>query len=801
VADFAEDPAAPGAPGIEPRWTSSAKTGVGTALGTASRVWFTLSHGIVNELYFPRVDEACTRDLGFIVTADGGFFSEDKRDCHHAIETLAPGVPLFRVESVCADRRYQIEKTILTDPARDTLLVRVRFSALRGELADYRFHVLLAPHLGNRGRGNTAWLDAPKGVPMLLAEGRGRALALACSASYRARSAGFVGVSDTWQDLTRHGRMEWTHPRAENGNVALGAEIDLPDDGTFVLALGLGLTSAEASHRASASLAKGFDRSLERYLREWRGWQQGLRVPRSASDESAWWTGAMVLRTHESKSFAGGTIASLSVPWGASKGDDDLGGYHLVWPRDLVETAGALLALGAHEDARRVVTYLCATQEADGHWPQNAWLDGTPYWGGVQMDETALPILLFDLARRCGAIEEPEWLGLWPCVRRAASFLLRCGPVTPQDRWEEDPGYSPYTLATEVAALLAAADLAEAHREPATAQLLRETADAWFGSLDDWTYVRDTDLARRLGVDGYYVRIAPPDRADGASPTEGFVPIKNRPPGQDSTPAEAMVSPDALALVRFGLRAPDDPRVLGTVRAIDALLRVETPLGTCFRRYNGDGYGEHTDGSPFDGTGVGRLWPLLTGERAHYELAAGHMDAAVELRAALERFANDGGLLPEQIWDSPDIPERELWLGRPTGSAMPLVWAHAELLKLIRSLEDGAVFDLPPQTVDRYQKQALRSNLRVWGLHQKLRAVPRGSTLRILLDDPALVHWSTDGWSTTTDTATRDTGLDVHVADLATAALASDAEIVFTFRYGAERWDGTDHRVRIGDSR
>ncbi|MFP3581742.1 hypothetical protein SB659_19475, partial [Arthrobacter sp. SIMBA_036] len=90
----------------------------------------------------------------------------------------------------------------------------------------------------------------------------------------------------------------------------------------------------------------------------------------------------------------GAIIASLSIPWGSSKGDDDLGGYHLVWTRDLVETAGGLLAAGAHADALEVLDYLVATQEADGHWVQNSWLDGRPYWKGIQMDETAFPILL-----------------------------------------------------------------------------------------------------------------------------------------------------------------------------------------------------------------------------------------------------------------------------------------------------------------------------------------------------------------------------------------------------------------------
>ena len=263
-------------------------------------------------------------------------------------------------------------------------------------------------------------------------------------------------------------------------------------------------------------------------------------------------------------------------------------------------------------------------------------------------------------------------------VRRAAAFIVRNGPVTQEDRWKEDPGYSPFTLAVEIAALLTAARLAELNGEPAIASYLRETADAWNTSIERWTYVQNTDLAQQVGVEGYYVRIAPPKAAKASSPAAGFVPIKNRPQGQSQEPASQIVSPDALALVRFGLRAADDPRILNTVKVIDALLKVDTPFGPAWHRYNDDGYGEHEDGSPFDGTGVGRAWPLLTGDRAHYELAGRHFDEANRLMEVLKSFSNDGGLIPEQVWDSPDVPEKELFFGQPSGSAMPLVWAHAE---------------------------------------------------------------------------------------------------------------------------
>jgi glucoamylase len=791
---------APGWPGIPARWTSSAKSGLGTAISRDSRVWFTLSHGILNEIYYPRVDSACTRDLGFIVTDGESYFSEEKRDTRSQTSTLAPGVPAYRIHNTAIDGRYRIEKEILTDPWRDVVLQRVRFVPLQGSLGDFRLYVLLAPHLNNRGSGNTAWVGDYKGTPILFAERESYALALASSAPWLARSVGFVGLSDGWQQLQANKRLSRTYTRAENGNVALTGEIDLQSsNGVFVMALGFGPTAMEAGQHALISLLEDFDGTRAEYIESWKGWHAKLKggIPPRART-ALYHTSATVLRAHESKLVEGGIIASLSIPWGFSKPDDDLGGYHLVWPRDLVETAGGLIAIGAHKQVRRVLRYLQVTQEPDGHWAQNMWLDGTPYWRGIQMDETALPILLVDLAARNGVIDENWRTQLWPMVRRAAAFLVRNGPVSPQDRWEEEPGYAPFTIATEIAALLVAADLADGGANTTAADYLRETADAWNASIERWLFVSGTELAQQHGVEGYYVRIAEPDRADAASPCQGFVPIKNRPPDQSTGVAALMVSLDALAFVRFGLRAPDDPRIIGTVKVIDAMLRVDTPRGPVWHRYQGDGYGEHADGHPFDGTGVGRAWPLLTGERAHYELAAGRADAAEQLAKAMEALAGDSGLLPEQVWDSADIPERELFIGHPSGSAMPLVWAHAEYVKLRRSLCGGAIFDQPPQTVQRYLVEKTSSARISWRFNNKLRSMPKGKTLRVELLAPAVVHWSVDRWRTVRDSPTSDTTLGVHVVDLETSSLAIGDRVDLTFYWPAEhRWEGVDFLVGV----
>ena len=792
---------APGWPGIPPRWTSSAKSGVGTALNQHSKVWFTLSHGILNEVYFPRVDQACTRDLGLIVTDGRSYFSEEKRHCTFENKPFEPGVPAYELVNTENEGRYRIQKEVLTDPDRNVVLQKVRFEALRGALSDYRLYALLSPHLANCGNGNTAWVGDYKGLLAFFAEHDGAALAWACSVPWKKMSVGFVGTSDGWQDLSAHFQMEWEYQRAENGNLACTGEIDLAAcQGEFLLALGFGAMWSEAGQQVRSSLFEDYGELRKDYVFHWKNWQDTLlKLDEPSRENDLYRASTAVLRTHESKDFLGGIIASLSIPWGFSKGDEDLGGYHVVWPRDLVETAGALLAAGASEDAVRVLKYLESTQEAAGNWAQNLWLDGRPYWGGVQMDETAFPILLVDMLRR----EAPQSMGKlerwWPMVRNAASFMLRNGPVTQQDRWEEDGGYSPFTLAVEVSSLLAGAEIAELTGHTDAASTLRDVADAWNDNIERWVYATGGDLAQQMGVEGYYVRISPPDSDGTASPTQGFVPIKNRPPGENMDRAFHIVSPDVLALVRFCLRAPDDPRILNSLRVIDALLSVQLPQGTCWYRYNGDGYGEHKDGSPFDGSGIGRPWPLLAGERAHYELAAGQRAKAEALLAVMEGSTNgQSRLLPEQVWDSSDIPALELFRGKPTGSACPLVWAHSEYIKLRRSLRDGRIFDQPPQTVQRYQIEKPKRQIFGWRFNNKARSVPRNKTLRLVLLTPALVHWSIDGWKTSVDTKTRDTGLGTYTLDLPTASLPAGNQILFTFYWPQEnRWEGTNYTVVV----
>lgn len=395
------------------------------------------------------------------------------------------------------------------------------------------------------------------------------------------------------------------------------------------------------------------------------------------------------------------------------------------------------------------------------------WLDGTPDLGAIQMDGIALPVLLADKLRRDDALDgyDPK-----PMMHAACCFVLRHGPFTQQDRWETTPGYSPYTMAVQVAALLAGADCADLRNAPEEAQFLRETADAWNDSIDELTYVQGTPLARQHGVMGYYMRMAPPERIESRKIGALKILMPNHPFGRKHQPAVDIVSPDALALVRFGLRAADDPRMLDTVKVIDATLRRETSTGPTWKRSTKDGYGEKPDGSAFKKSGEGRGWPLLCGERGHYEIAAGHKEQALELLKTMARQTSECGMLPEQVWDAADIPARQLYNGHPSGSGMPLVWAHAEYIKLLRSLHTNEIWDSVPQTIARYVHAKHPASFQIWRPQQRRAFLTAGKDLRIDLPGPAKVTWRENRRER--HSPTRNSGLGLHTAMLPLSRLA-----------------------------
>jgi glucoamylase len=784
---------APGEPGTAPSWTSSAKDLVGCALGPA-RLWFTLGFGIVNEVYYPRVDTPQIRDLGFIVAGPDGFWSEVKRNANYTLRLLAPGVPA--VEIVHEHPRYTLRLRITPDPRRDVLVIECRLepaAAAAGGDSELALYVLVAPHLGATGYDNMATVERYRGRRVLWAEQGPFGMALAAvdgsqADAFRRASAGYVGASDGWQDFSRNGRMTWQYRMAGPGNIALMGELPR----RAVLALGFGSSAEAAATLAISSLIQPFDNVVQQQIADWERWQAAcsergaasLDLPPAIRDQAL--VSSIVLRAHLDKTFPGAMVASLSVPWGHT--GNQLGGYHLVWPRDLVECAGALLALGAEPEARDTLRYLVATQNPDGHWNQNQWLGGAPYWQGLQLDETALPVLLaVELEER----DALRGIAVEDMVRRALGYLARVGPSTQQDRWEENEGINAFTLAVSIAALVAGAALLPAPESDWALAL----ADFWNAHIEAWIAVADTELARRYDIPGYYVRVAPPGIVTEAAANTAIVPIRNR-VDSGGLRGDEQIGTEFLQLVRFGLRRADDPLIQGSLRLADALLRSDTPNGPIWHRYRGDGYGEHEDGSPFDGTGIGRGWPLLTGERGHFELEAGN--DPLPYLAAMAAMASPGGMIPEQVWDADPIPARFLSPGRASGSAMPLAWAHAEFVKLLVSRQINRPFDRPRAVWQRYRGRPPAAQLAFWWPHAPVGAIAAGVRLAVALPEPAVVHWGRDGWQLIEDIPTGDSGLGFYVAELATAALPPGSRIEFTWRRpDGGGWAGRDVTVQV----
>jgi glucoamylase len=380
-------------------------------------------------------------------------------------------------------------------------------------------------------------------------------------------------------------------------------------------------------------------------------------------------------------------------------------------------------------------------------------------------------------------------------VMAASRFLLLEGPATVQDRWEEVAGYSPSTLAIGISALLCAADLIDDAGDHATATFIRDHADFVEANIERWTVTTDGTLVD--GIKRHYIRCKP-DTSDSADPNAGTLVLANQAPGGPyAYPAKDIVDAGFLELVRYGVRAAGDPLIEDSLRVVDAVLKVDTPGGPCWHRYNHDGYGQRADGTAYRNWGVGRLWPLLTGERGHYELAAGR--SATTYVKAMENFAVGIGLIPEQIWDQEAIPEKLLYKGGPTGAAIPLLWAHAEYVKLVRSIADGRVFDcLPPvhaRYVDRTQPRG--APVVSWRSKRPVQSLPEGQTLRIMAGEPFTLIWTSDDWRTKHDTPAKATAIGVWFVDISPTRGVT-APLEFTFQWTTEnRWEGRNYTVAL----
>ena len=788
----ARDPVAFGFPGIEPRWTSSAKSGVGTAYHSSSCVWFTVSHGIINEIYFPHVDLPNTRDLQFLITDGESFCHEERRDLIHAIEYPDKRSLLYRLTNSDRDGRYRIVKDIIVDPHSSVLLMRVQLQLLdpmlRGKI---RLFALLAPHMKGTGKNNSAQWCGLAGRKFFDVQRDDINMSFGCTPDFIRRSVGYVGFSDGWQDLMNNFTMDWEFEQAKDGNIALTGEIDLSDGMQFTLGVGFGRTPHSASAHLLQAFATPFDGQRDKYVSQWQRMRAKIDLSAHTTDDGfLLWLSQCLLLAHEDKTFQGAFVASLSIPWGDTKDDSDLGGYHLVWTRDMVQTATALLACGHTESPLRALIWLSCVQSADGSLPQNSSITGEPYWKGIQLDEVALPIIL---AWRLKQVDGLRKFDPWILVYRAAHYLILHGPVTAQERWEENSGYSPSTLATIIASLVCAAEFARDKKCTIAADLFVSYADWIAANLETWLVTSRGELV--AGSPRHYIRITPahPDAVSGApNPDEDELTLSN---GGGTHPARNIVGGEFLHLVRLGIRAADDPLIVDSLAVIDAVLKRDLPQGPCWRRYNHDGYGQKPDGSAYDGTGEGRSWPILTGERGHYELAAGR--EPMPFITALEGFANEGGMLPEQLWDVDDTANSQMKRGKPTGSAMPLCWAHAEYVSLVRSHKDGVCFDRIEPVFERYVKNRTVSAMDIWTMAHQVPYIHQGRILRIITAKSSTIHWSGDDWATVNDLVTVDSGIGCWFGDVPTELLQVGARIVFTFLW-SKGWEGKDFQVMIG---
>ena len=527
-------------------------------------------------------------------------------------------------------------------------------------------------------------------------------------------SCGFKGVSDGWSDLSAHKRMSWHYASAPNGNVVETGRTALTGQRghqRLTLALGFGSTGSGAVSAARGSLSDGFRALASRYARGWHDYVSSLKAPprslTTGAQRREYTVSAMVLAASEDKTYRGAFVASPTMPWAWGTGlENPSGAYHLVWARDLYEIATALIADGDVAGAQRALHFLLSRQQKpDGSFPQNSRVDGTPDGTNLQLDEVADPIILaHQLGDRDGAT--------WAHIKRAADFIVNfddgqghTAPYTPQERWENQAGYSPATTAAEIAGLVCAADIASHNHDRASAKRYLATADFWQSKLNDWTLTTNGPYSPRP----YYLRLTKDGNPDaGTTYSVG-----------DSGPAaidqRRVVDPSFLEMVRLGVKSPDDPNILNTIKVVDRRLSTTTPNGRFWHRYTGDGYGEQRNGGPWEinqppgsQTTIGRVWPIFAGERGEYELAAGH-GAAQEL-ASIAAVANDGGMLPEQVWDqnppsgtpgfAPGTPG--FAPGTPTFSATPLAWTHAQFIRLAWSVQAGRPIEQPAIVACRY---------------------------------------------------------------------------------------------------
>ena len=703
---------APGAPGDPATWTEADKDGFATADSLDSRVWHTLDDGRLTEVYFPDLGTPSVRDLQFIVS-DGETFSVLEREATtHEIELLDPRSLTYRQTNTDHEGRFRLTKTYVTDPGRDALVVDVRFASLTGE--PYQVYVLYDPGLTNDGMDDTG---TSQRYALLASDGE-TASALTAWPRFTRTSSGYLGTSDGWTDL-QDARMDWAYTSAPDSNVVQTARTALDGTDTRRMTLSLGFatggdeeaalrTALAARDAGSAAPGAGFAAARTAFDAGWHAFLDRMPVPDSvAGHETLYNVSLMVLAAAEDKTYRGAGIASPSMPWVWGEEVDGgpgitvpSGAYHLVWSRDLYQAATTLLAAGDREGAERAVRFLFERQQLpDGSFPQNSQVDGTQEWTNTQMDEVSFPLIL---AWQLGMDDGRTWSDH---VKPAADYVVEHGPFTPQERWENQSGYSPGTMAAEIAGLICAADIARRNGDEQTAQRYEATADRWQADVEDLTVTTNGPYSPKP----YYLRLT----KDGEPDRGTTYPIGDG--GPSAIDQRAVVDTTFLELVRLGVKPADDPVIRNSVAVVDDQLAVDTPNGTFWHRFNEDGYGETLDGGPWrvlppdtppEDRTYGRIWPIFAGERGEYELLAGDPASARQRLADIAATANEGLMLPEQVWDDRDPAGQPGFApGEGTFAATPLTWTHAQFIRLAWSIDHGAPVERPAIVACRYTGQ------------------------------------------------------------------------------------------------
>ena len=730
----APPPGAPGWPGALSHFDLARKDCLGTARNTTSKVWYTVANGVLSDVYYPTVDNTNVETLQYVVTDGSTFTDLQTRDMTYTVKAADDsGGMACTVTATAKSGKYSIETEYVTDPTRNTVLMRVKFKPRRSGLKLYaRFDPSVNGNGGGgtgNGGGDSATIDASTGHPVLVASDTAtvtnaanrdyaQPVYAALDGSFGEASSGFAGTaSDGLTALDGTHSLAPAYTDAVNGNVVQTARVLLGDEGQTVLALGFGASQSEAVGAAEGSLGARFDKTLKEYKKGWERYDEALTEPqvqklpgvarqtrKQLKDE--YYLSANVIKASEDKTFPGAIVASLASPWGQaiSAGDPAntyFGSYREVFARDLYEAWTGLVADGDLTTARDATLFLFQRQQlADGSMPRNSLVNGktAPDSFGTQLDEVAYPILMADQL----GLTDPSLYANH--IVPAANFIIAHGPASGPERWEEQGGYSPSTIAAEIAGLVAAADLARANGDSSSAALWLGVADDWQRSVKSWTVTTTGPLAPR-----YFIRLSKSGDPNAAIAYN----VGNGGPTLDQ---RAVIDAGFLELVRLGELSASDSDVVHSLPVVDATIESTTPSGAGWRRYNGDGYGDRaSDGRPWapTGQGTGHVWPVLSAERAEQSLASGDAAGAASLLLGMARFASGAGLIPEQDWDQSDLAPSPFGTdptvasigfvnGSAAGSAAPLTWSAASFVRLEADIAAGRNVVLPAATYGRY---------------------------------------------------------------------------------------------------